>query len=87
MAYLKGVGTRQDYQKALKWYQRAANNGFYHAQYSLGYMHQMGYATTVDYKQAIKWYRRAARQGSLSAHASLIELRNAGYIDDLYVDN
>ena len=37
--YVKGIGVKQDYQKAFKWYLGAAEAGITNAQYNLGVMY------------------------------------------------
>ena len=65
--YKLGDGVTQDYKQAVKWYRKAAEQGFAEAQYNLGEM----YAVNQDYKQALKWLTKAAEQGIAHAQNNL----------------
>ena len=64
-------GVSKDYAEAVKWYRKAAEQGYAYAQYSLGYCYECGKGVSVDYAEAVKWYRKAAEQGDASAQFSL----------------
>jgi TPR repeat protein len=51
---------RGDYAEAVKWFQKAANQGNAIGQSSLGVMYQHGKGVPQDYAEAAKWYRKAA---------------------------
>ena len=55
--------------EAVKWYQKAAEQGFAEAQYSLGEMYSSG--VMRDDKEAVKWYEKAAEQGYMDAQKKL----------------
>ena len=55
----------------MKWYQRAAEQGYAVAQNNLGQMYDNGQGVRQDYQEALKWYRRAAEQGIASAQNNL----------------
>ena len=74
-----GRGVNQDYQKAIKWYLKAANQGSVSAQYKLGIMYNDGEGVKQDYQQAVKWYRKAADQGDAEAQNSLGIMYGIGY--------
>ena len=40
--YEKGKGVKQDYNKAVKWYTKSAEQGYADAQCNLGYMYSHG---------------------------------------------
>ncbi len=65
------MGVTQDYAKAVKWYRRAAEQGYALAQFALGVQYREGKGVTQDYAEAVKWYRKAAEQGHASAQYSL----------------
>ncbi len=69
--YYNGHGVAQDYQKALQWYQRAADAGSAVGMYSLGYMYEIGHGVTQDYQQARQWYQKAVAAGSGAAKERL----------------
>ena len=74
--YKLGDGVTQDYKQAVKWYRKAAEQGFAEAQYNLGEM----YAVNQDYKQALKWLTKAAEQGRAEAHYKLGYFYGAGLL-------
>jgi TPR repeat protein len=61
----------QDYKAAVKWYRRAAEQGFSDAQGRLGAMYANGQVVQQDYKEAIKWFQLAADQGLVVAQNNL----------------
>ncbi len=69
-------GKTQDYNKAVYWYEKSANQGYDFAQYSLGYCYQHGQGVSKDYTKAVYWYEKAANQGNTSAKKALDKLRN-----------
>ena len=69
--YLHGQGVRQDYAQAVKWYRKAAEQGFAEAQYNLGVRYDQGQGVPQDYAEAVKWYRKAAEQGDAEAQLNL----------------
>jgi len=52
----------QDYVEALKWYRKAAERGYFEAQFKLGEMYANGKGVAKDDVEALKWYRKAAQQ-------------------------
>jgi hypothetical protein len=69
--YSDGKGVAQDDKRAVKWYRKAANQGYASAQSNLGFMYSNGKGVAQDGKQAVKWYRKAADQGDASAQSNL----------------
>ena len=61
--YEIGEGVPQDYKEAVKWYRKAAEQGFAKGQYNLGRSYHNGQGVPQDYKEAFKWYTKAAEQG------------------------
>lgn len=64
-------GTPKDYQKALKWYKKAAEQGDAGAQFNLAVMYYYGEGTPQNYSQALKWYNKAADKGLVEAQHNL----------------
>ena len=64
-------GKTQDYAEAVRWYRKAADQGFAYAQLSLGICYKNGQGVTQDYAEAVKWYRKAADQGYAKAQNNL----------------
>ena len=53
----------QDYEKAVQWWQKAAQQDNARAQSRLGEMYSEGKGVTQDDKEALKWWQKAADQG------------------------
>ena len=63
--------TPADYDKAVKWYQKAADQGDARGQCTLGYCFEFGKGVTKDEVDAVKWYRKAADQGDAQGQCNL----------------
>ena len=55
----------------MKWYRKAAEQGFAEAQYNLGVCYYHGLGVEPDYSEAVKWWRQAAEQGHAEAQNNL----------------
>ena len=62
--YELGEGVPQDYAEAVRWYRKAAEQGYAEAQNNLGLMYDMAQGVPQNYAEAVKWYRKAAEQGN-----------------------
>ena len=62
---------KKNYTEAVKWYRKAAEQGFADAQNSLGFCYENGEGVTKDILEAVKWYRKAAEQGFAKAQCNL----------------
>ncbi|MDC0998333.1 tetratricopeptide repeat protein [Alphaproteobacteria bacterium] len=60
-----------NFEEAVKWYRKSAEQGDASAQYALGWMYSNGKGVTQDYAEAVKWYRKAAQQGYARAQSNL----------------
>jgi TPR repeat protein len=60
-----------DVAEALKWYRRAADQGYAKAQYALGLDYYGGSGVPKDAAEAAKWFRKAAEQGYAMAQSYL----------------
>ena len=69
--YYDGQVVLQDYEEAVKWYRKSAEQGFAKAQYHLGLMYYDGTGVLQDYKESVKWYRTSAEQGFIPAQYNL----------------
>ncbi|MBR0097490.1 MAG: sel1 repeat family protein [Synergistaceae bacterium] len=72
--YASGRGVRRDYQQAVYWYRKAAEQGHAWAQNNLGAMYANGNGIKRDFNQAIYWWQKSAAQGNTSARANLATL-------------
>ena len=69
--YQKGLGVKQNYNRALFWYSRASKKGDSEAQKNIGWMYHQGLGVKKDYTIAIFWYRKAANQKNATAQNNL----------------
>ena len=69
--YLYGKAVPQDDAEAVKWYRKAAEQGYAEAQTNLGWMYEKGRGVPQDDSEAIKWYQKAAIQGHVYAKEKL----------------
>ena len=53
-------GVSQNYEKALLWYRKAAEQGHAQAQFNLGAMYALGQGIAQDNKEAIRWLHKVA---------------------------
>ena len=61
----------KDESSALRWYRKAAEQGYAQAQSNLGFMYEHGKGVAKDESTAVKWYRMAAEQGYADAQCNL----------------
>ena len=71
--HANGKGVEQDFQRSLKWYQLAAEQGHPDAQFALGRSFEKGLMGVRDRHSALEWYQRAGQQGHLGALTKLRE--------------
>ena len=57
--------------EAVKWYRKAAYQGYAAAQHNLGYCYRYGIGVDKDPVEAVKWYRKAVEQGYAAAQNNL----------------
>ena len=68
----KGQGVKQDYIKAVKYYQLFADQGNSDAQFNLGACYHNGEGVEISKTEAIKWIKLAAEQGFEMAKEMLL---------------
>ncbi|KAF8943532.1 hypothetical protein BGZ47_005350 [Haplosporangium gracile] len=61
--YMEGRGVHKDYQAAMDWYLKAADQGLVHAQCSIGLLYDTGNGVSQDFAKAMEWHLKAANQG------------------------
>jgi TPR repeat protein len=76
--YEAGRGVRQDYLKAIKYFEIASNLGNPDALYQLGIIYQHGEGVFPDNNKAINYYTQAAGRGSTLAQFTLGQLYEEG---------
>jgi TPR repeat protein len=69
--FRRGEGSPRAYREAVRWYQKAADQGFAGAQNNLANMFEQGHGVTQDYSKAAQWYLKAAEQENSNAQHSL----------------
>ena len=70
-AYADGRGVTKDYEEAVFWYRRAAEQGNALAQANLGVMYRDGMGVTQDDEEAVEWWKKAAEQENAIAQYNL----------------
>jgi TPR repeat protein len=79
LMYAQGQGAKQDTQKAMVWYEKAAKQGYAQAQYNLAEIyHNLGSVEPHAYEKARYWYEKAAQQGIMQAYNNLAALYMEG---------
>ncbi|MDG6894815.1 tetratricopeptide repeat protein [Volucribacter amazonae] len=63
LIYANGQGVRQDYFKAVEWYNKAAEQGHATAQNNLGIMYQYGKGVRQNLSEAKEWFGKACDNG------------------------
>ncbi|UKI32728.1 MAG: sel1 repeat family protein [Lentisphaeria bacterium] len=52
--YANGLGVKQNHAEAVKWYRKAAEQGWAYSQFNLGNCYYMGKGVKQDYTEAVK---------------------------------
>ena len=60
--------------QAVRWFRKAAEQGYARGQASLGFMYEKGRGVEKDENLALEWYRKAAEQGDEPAQKLLRNL-------------
>ena len=81
VSYYYGNGVKQDYNKAIQYYQKAAAKGNPFGMYNLAVACEYGNGTPKDIEKATKYYWMAAERGVDMAIDALIRL---GLYDELH---
>ena len=82
VAYMEGLGLRQDFSKAVHWFMKASEGGDTRAQYRLGLMCLHGRGVHQDDIRALQWFELAAKSGHPKAQSHL----GAMYVRAIGVD-
>ncbi len=77
--YASGLGVDQDFEKARKWYGRAAEKGNAEAQFNLGALYFTGSGLKQrNFQKAREWYEKSALQGDSGSMAMLAVIYGDG---------
>lgn len=79
--YALGQGVPQDYEQAMIWFRKAADQGNAVAQCNLGILYANGLGTLQDPTLAMRWFRFAADQGNVEAKRYLDHFLASGLCD------
>ena len=71
LLYHEGKDLDQDFEKAMFWYRKSADQNFALAQYNLGVMYESGQVGKKAPAEAVHWWRRAAERGYALAQINL----------------
>ena len=71
LVYYNGQNVKQNYEQAVYWFKKAAEQNHANAQHNLGIMYYNGWGTTQDYEQAFYWFEQAAKQGDITAQHNI----------------
>ena len=64
--------------EALKWFRKAAEQGYVEAQTTLAYASDYGFGVPKDVAEELKWYRKAAEHGSADGQSGLANMYMLG---------
>ena len=65
--YSKGEGVEQDFKEAVKWYRKAADQGYAYAQNNLGFRYYKGEGVPKSIVNSYVWWNIAAANGQQNA--------------------
>ena len=71
LIFKDGLGTPQNYGKALEWYLKAADQGNLDAIMNIGNIYNKGLGVPADYEKALAWLFKAVKLGSDKANDDL----------------
>ena len=74
--YVQGKKVSQDFQEAVKWFQKAADQGLARAQLALGLMYGQGLGVTENETESMRLIRKAADQGFMPAMQVLSQIED-----------
>jgi hypothetical protein len=63
LRYDNGQDVAQNFQQALSWYRKAAEQGHARAQFNLALMYGYGHGSEIDLAEAAKWIELAITNG------------------------
>ena len=69
--YTRGYGVSVNYEEAVQWFLKAAEQGDDYSQGSLGYLYAKGLGVEQSDEEAVQWFLKAAEQGEKYAQGNL----------------
>jgi TPR repeat protein len=83
LLYAEGRGIKQDNAEAIKWFKKAAEQGFVPAEFNYGFlypwMNRGSKEDAISEMESLKWIKKAAEQGSAEAQKHLGLIYYGGY--------
>jgi len=76
LAALLSGNYRQDYNEAVQWYTKAAEQGYWRAQFELSMSYKEGKGVAKDDKEAVYWLTKSADQGVADAKKELEDMKS-----------
>ena len=76
--YSEGIGVKQDFGEAIKWYEKAVNNGFGPSANNLGLLYKNGQGVKPSQEQAFKYFKLAADRGDTPGMQNLADCYRNG---------
>ena len=74
LCYDSGDGIERDKEKAVYWFEKAAEQGSTEAQYLIGLMLYQGEAVPQNRSRAVYWLKKAANKGDAKAKWALAQM-------------
>jgi TPR repeat protein len=85
--YIGGTGVARDPVQGLAWLRKSADQGYFGAEYALGYMYLNGAEKLPkDEHEAAKWFRKAAKQQNKASQDKLAAMLAQGLISSEEAD-
>ena len=78
LQYGRSLQKEEQHIEAVKWYRKAAEQGYASAKSALGWMYANGRGVAKNEEEAVKWYRKAAEQGHANAQNNLGWMYDSG---------
>jgi formylglycine-generating enzyme required for sulfatase activity len=69
--YYNGTGATKDYEEAVKWFRKAAQQNNTFSQFMMGLCYYNGQGVPKDFSEGAKWSRKSADQGYADAQVNL----------------
>ena len=71
------------YSTTVKWFRKAAEQGYANAQFHLGHMYELGWGVDRNDSTTVEWYRKAAEEGHADAQYRLGQMYENGWGVDI----
>lgn len=78
VCYANAQGVERNWEQAIFWYRRAANQGNPYGQYNLGRRYFRGEGVEKSYEEAVAWFKKAAEQDCKEAQRDLAHCYREG---------